>query len=114
MIYDGDSYLDDRQLAIELLHSIRDIYCRIDELRMLIDANGLQQEKRKKILSRIAALIETRSCLVDSLQRVTGRNPDLVDSTNPFDYLQIQYEDLKNEIFKFHPDIEEKVKKRNE
>ena len=112
MIHD-DTYLNPRILAVELLHSIRDIDCRIDELKMLIDANGLQQEKRKRILERICTLIDTRYKLIDSLEEVTKHDPDLGDSCNPFDYFVIEYDELKSEIFRHHPEIEEAVRKRN-
>lgn len=109
-----NEYLHPRRLAIELLHSIRDIDCRISELKMLIDMNGLQQEKRKYILARIATLIDTRFKLVYSFMDVTKRDPELCDSSNPFDYLQIEYRHLRRQIYQYHPEIASKIGENNE
>lgn len=93
-----DNYLDPRVLAIEMLHSIRDTDVRLDELKSLVKLDDIQNEKRKSILKRIGRLIETRFQLIFSLMDVTKRNPRLVDSSNPFDYLEFEYKEIKRKI----------------
>lgn len=100
-------YIEDRRFCIELLNSIREVDCRINELKMLINTNGLQQEKRKNILKRIFHLIDTRSKCTYSFMDVVGRrkvskHPDI---SNPFDALEVQYRDLSRQISKYHPEV---------
>lgn len=90
--------IEPRRMAIELLASIRETDCRIDELRHLVNLDDIANERRKNILRRINRLIDTRFCLVYSFMDVTGRRRDTKDSTNPFDHMNINYEDLKRKL----------------
>lgn len=99
--------MDSRELSLELLKSIREIDCRIDELKMYLDYNrpaAGEPERRTYLIQRMERLIETRFCLVYSFMDL---NPSIknetagtqqVESTNPFENLNITYEDLRRKL----------------
>ena len=92
--------MDAHWLSLELCKSIREIDCRIDELKIVL-GNGPtpnSNERRKRIVERVERLIETRFCLVYSLMDI---NPGLkkdAESLNPFDHFSVTYDLLKRNI----------------
>jgi len=96
-----EEYMDHRELSLELLKSIREIDCRIDELKIILGSGPCpgQPERRQKVVDRVERLVETRFCLVYSFMDL---NPSLhkknPESINPFDTLQIEYKHLKRNI----------------
>lgn len=94
--------MDPQHLSLELLKSIREIDCRIDELKKYLEFNKYQmnqEETRAYLLRRIEGLLEDRFCFVYSfleLNPVIKNERDLLsENTNPFKNLGITYEDLR-------------------
>jgi len=84
--------LDSRWLGIELCRSIRDIDCRIEELKRCLDM--VKDEHKVVIRKRVGRLVETRFCLIYSLM---DTHPVITktDSLNPFESFRITYEMVK-------------------
>jgi hypothetical protein len=101
MEYDTkDDKMDPHWLSLELCKSIREIDCRIDELKIVLGEGPARKidERRKSIVERVERLIETRFCLVYSLMDI---NPGLKkdeESLNPFDHFSVTYDLLKRNI----------------
>jgi len=82
-------HLPVQRLCYELLDSIKVIDARIDELHKIIKTDG--REKRKELIERIEALIDTRFKLVYSFLDVSGNKSD----SNPFNNMTVTYDMLK-------------------
>lgn len=99
-----DQFMDERNLALELMKSIREIDCRINELKLIYRIVGDDKPMGLKndIAKRIERLIETRFCLIYSFNDLV---PTLQSSeekndmtTGVFEAMKLTYTNFKRKL----------------
>jgi hypothetical protein len=96
---DDQEFMDERQLSLELLDSIKSIDVRIDELKKIFKRHPMSEEdeRRGAITERMRSLVETRFSLMYTFMDLNNRMKKR-GALNPFDIIDVEYNQLKREI----------------
>lgn len=105
-----EEFLDNRELCLELLSSIKCLEARIDELISVLKCHKgfMANDRRLGTIAKLERLILSRERLIESLTKVLDKSRKETagrDIYNPFDKISVKYIDLRSqaqELLKEH------------